>query len=113
ALEDHEPVGVGTVNSVVRLQSLYRSHEVRSNALQLLKVHPELSTAWVDREVNIASKAGRQLASVENRELVGELVEGRRGVVETVTDDRSPLRSRMPEADRKSTRLNSSHVEIS
>jgi len=48
--------------------------------------------------VNIASKTGRQLASAENRELVGELVKGRRGVVETVTDDRSPLRRRVPEA---------------
>jgi len=48
--------------------------------------------------VNIASKAGTQLASVEDRELVGELVEGRGGVVETVTDDRSPLRSSVPKA---------------
>jgi hypothetical protein len=48
--------------------------------------------------VSIASKAGTKLASVENRELVGELVESRRGVVETVTDDRSPLRSRVPKA---------------
>ena len=48
--------------------------------------------------MNIASKAGRKLASVENRELIGELVEGRRGVVKTVTDDRAPLRSRVPEA---------------
>jgi hypothetical protein len=48
--------------------------------------------------VSIASKARTQLASVENRELVGELVERRCGVVETVTDDRSPLRSRVPKA---------------
>jgi len=48
--------------------------------------------------MNTASKTGRQLASAENRELVGELVEGRRGVVDTVTDDRSPLRRRVPEA---------------
>jgi hypothetical protein len=48
--------------------------------------------------VSIASKTGTQLASVENRELVGELVEGRRSVVQTVTDDRSPLRSRVPKA---------------
>jgi hypothetical protein len=96
ALEDHEPVVVGTVNPVVGLQSLHRCHEVWSNALQLSKVVPELSTASVDREVSIASKAGTQVASVENRELEGELVEGRRGVVEAVTDDRSPLRSRVP-----------------
>jgi hypothetical protein len=48
--------------------------------------------------MSIASKAGTQLASVKNRELIGELVECRRGVVETVTDNRSPLRSRVPEA---------------
>jgi hypothetical protein len=48
--------------------------------------------------VSIASKARRQLASVENRELVSELVQGRRGIVETVTNDRSPLGSRVPHA---------------
>jgi hypothetical protein len=48
--------------------------------------------------VNIASKAGGQPASAESRELVRELVEGRRGVVDAVTDDRSPLRRRVPEA---------------
>ncbi|HEY4402907.1 MAG TPA: hypothetical protein VGO38_12870 [Acidimicrobiia bacterium] len=48
--------------------------------------------------MNIASKAGRQPASAESRELVRELVEGGRGVVDTVTDDRSPLRRRVPEA---------------
>lgn len=89
---------VGTVNSVVRLQSLYRCHEVRSHALQLPKVRPELSTASVDRKVSIASKTRRQLAAVENRELICELVEGRRRIVQTVTNDRSPLRSRVPQA---------------
>jgi hypothetical protein len=66
--------------------------------LQLAKIRPELATASVDREVRIARKAGRKPATVENRELIGELVEGRRRVVETVTDDRSPLGSRMPQA---------------
>src|SRR5262249_11907528 len=98
ALEDHEPVVVGTVNSVVRLQSLYRCHEVRSHALKLPKVRPELSTASVDRKVSIASETRRQLAAVEDRELKGELVEGRRRIVETVTNDRSPLGSRVPQA---------------
>jgi hypothetical protein len=98
ALEDHEPVVVGTVNCVVRLQSLDRCHEVRPHALQLSKVRPELSTASVDREVSIASKTGRKPAAVEDCELIGQLVEGRRRIVETVTDDRSPLGSRVPDA---------------
>jgi hypothetical protein len=35
---------------------------------------------------------------VENRELIGELVETRRRIVETVTNDRPPLGSRVPQA---------------
>jgi hypothetical protein len=46
--------------------------------------------------VSIASKGRRELATVENRKLICELIQSRRGIVETVTDDRSPLRSRVP-----------------
>jgi hypothetical protein len=35
---------------------------------------------------------------MEHRELIGELVEGRRRIVETVTNDRSPFGSRVPQA---------------
>jgi hypothetical protein len=87
---------VGTLNAVVRLQPLDRCHQIRADALQLPEVRPELSTASVDREVSIASKGRRELATVENRKLISELVQSRRGIVETVTDDRSPLGSRVP-----------------
>jgi hypothetical protein len=48
--------------------------------------------------VGVASEVGRERAGVEDRELVREMVESRRGVVETVAYDRPPLRASLPKS---------------